>query len=87
MGVEFLGLDAGSYLASLEDSVDFYNDFVVSFLKSAVFGIVVGLIATYQGYTCTPTTEGVSAATTSTVVTSSVCILVSDYVITALWGV
>ena len=87
VGVEFLGLDAGSYLASLEDSVDFYNDFVVSFLKSAVFGIVVGLIATYQGYTCTPTTEGVSAATTSTVVTSSVCILVSDYVITALWGV
>ena len=87
VGVEFLGLDSGTYLASLEGSVDFFNDVVASFLKSAIFGILVGLIATYRGYTCTPTTEGVSAATTSTVVTASVCILLSDYVITALWGV
>jgi len=87
VGVEFLGLDSGTYLASLEGSVDFYDDVVASFLKSAIFGILVGLIATYRGYTCTPTTEGVSAATTSTVVTASVCILLSDYVITALWGV
>ncbi len=80
-------MDSGTYLASLEGSVDFFNDVVASFLKSAIFGILVGLIATYRGYTCTPTTEGVSAATTSTVVTASVCILLSDYVITALWGV
>jgi len=87
VGVEFLGLDSGTYIASLEGSVDFYKDIAVSFLKASIFGILVGLIATYRGYTCTPTTEGVSAATTSTVVTASVGILLADYAITALWGV
>jgi phospholipid/cholesterol/gamma-HCH transport system permease protein len=47
----------------------------------------VGLIATYRGYTSEPSSAGVSAATTSTVVIASVSILVVDYVITALWGV
>ncbi len=87
VGIEFLGLDSGTYLASLEGSVDFRGDVVASFLKSVIFGMLVALIATYRGFTCTPTTEGVSAATTSTVVTASVCILLSDYVITALLGV
>ncbi|MFP6662424.1 MAG: MlaE family lipid ABC transporter permease subunit [Myxococcota bacterium] len=87
VGVNFLGLDSGTYLASLESSVDFRDDIVAAFLKAGIFGMLVGLISTYRGTTCTPTTEGVSAATTSTVVTASVCILVSDYVITALWGV
>jgi len=49
--------------------------------------LVVGLIATYRGYTSEPTSTGVSAATTGTVVTASVAILIINYVITALWGV
>ena len=87
VGVELLGLDSGTYLASLENSVDFRDDVLGCFLKATVFGLLVGLIATFRGYRSTPTTEGVSAATTSTVVTASLCILVADYAFTALWGV
>ena len=87
VGVFLLGLDGGVYLSSLESSVMFRSDVVGSLLKSWIFGMLVGLIATYRGYTCTPNAAGVSRATTSTVVTASVCILLFDYVITALWGV
>ena len=87
VGVHLLGLDGGAYLSGLESSVDFDNDVLGSFLKSVVFGGLVGLIATYRGYTSEPTSAGVSAATTSTVVIASVSILVFDYIITALWGV
>jgi phospholipid/cholesterol/gamma-HCH transport system permease protein len=52
-----------------------------------VFGVLVGLIATYRGFTATPTSAGVSAAATSTVVVASVSTLIVDYFITALWGV
>jgi phospholipid/cholesterol/gamma-HCH transport system permease protein len=87
VGVEVLGLDGGNYLASLEDAVDFRKDVVGSILKSGIFGVQVGLIATYRGYTSEPNAAGVSRSTTSTVVIASVCILFSDYFITALWGV
>jgi phospholipid/cholesterol/gamma-HCH transport system permease protein len=87
VGVNLLGLDGGIYVTSLENSVDFSNDVAGSLLKSAIFGGLVGLVATYRGYTAEPTAEGVSAATTSTVVVASVSILVFDYFITALWGV
>jgi phospholipid/cholesterol/gamma-HCH transport system permease protein len=52
-----------------------------------VFGGLVAIIATYRGYTSEPTAAGVSAATTGTVVVASLCVLIFDYVITALWGV
>jgi len=87
IGVRIMGLDAGLYMSSLRDNVDFANDVAGSLLKALVFGILVGLIATYRGYTTAPTSAGVSSATTSTVVIASVAILVFDYVITALWGV
>jgi len=87
VGVELLGLDGGTYLASLEESVDFREDVVGSVMKAWIFGMIVGLIATYRGYTSEPNAAGVSRATTSTVVIASVTILFSDYFITALWGV
>lgn len=87
IGVRLMGLDAGRYISSLQDNVDFYDDVLGSLLKAVVFGALVGLIATYRGFTTAPTSAGVSTATTSTVVVSSVSILVFDYVITALWGV
>ena len=86
IGVRAMGLDPGLYVMSLKDAVDFSNDVVGSLLKAVVFGVLVGLIATYRGYTTAPTSAGVSSATTSTVVIASVCILLFDYVITALWG-
>ena len=63
------------------------NDVMGSVLKSLVFGVLVGLISTYRGYTAEPNAEGVSQATTSTVVVASVFTLILDYIITALWGV
>ena len=87
VGVELLGLDGGTYLSSLESSVDFRDDVLASLLKAWVFGILVALIATYRGFTSAPNAAGVSRSTTSTVVTASICILIADYFITALWGV
>jgi phospholipid/cholesterol/gamma-HCH transport system permease protein len=87
IGVEVIGLDSGSYLARLESSVDWQDDVLQSLVKSSVFGLLLGWIATHRGYTCERNAAGVSRATTSTVVTSSVCILMADYVLTALWGV
>jgi phospholipid/cholesterol/gamma-HCH transport system permease protein len=87
IGVGIMGVDSGSYMSSLESAVVFRDDIVGSLLKAFVFGILVGLISTYRGYTSAPTSAGVSAATTSTVVVASVSILLFDYVITALWGV
>jgi phospholipid/cholesterol/gamma-HCH transport system permease protein len=85
--VMLLGLHGGTYFSSLESSIGFRDDIVPSFSKSLVFGGLVGLIATFRGFTSEPTSRGVSVATTGTVVTASVCVLLFDYVITALWGV
>jgi phospholipid/cholesterol/gamma-HCH transport system permease protein len=87
IGVSYLGLDGGQYVTSLEEAVDFDNDIAGSLLKSVIFGGLIGIIATHRGYTSEPTAAGVSAATTGTVVAASVCVLLIDYVITALWGV
>jgi phospholipid/cholesterol/gamma-HCH transport system permease protein len=86
VGVVVLGGDGGSYLSTLEDAVAFSEDVGGGLLKAGVFGALVGLIATYRGFTATPTSAGVSAAATSTVVIASVATLIFDYFITALWG-
>jgi phospholipid/cholesterol/gamma-HCH transport system permease protein len=87
VGVALMGLDGGTYVSSLQSAVDFRDDVLGSLLKALIFGVLVALIATYRGYASAPTSEGVSAATTSTVVVASVSILIFDYFITALWGV
>jgi len=87
IGVSLQGLDGGVYLSGLESAVRFTDDVDQSLVKSLVFGMLLGLIATYKGHSCVPDAAGVARATTSTVVTASVCILLSDYVITALWSV
>jgi phospholipid/cholesterol/gamma-HCH transport system permease protein len=87
VGVQLLGVDGGTYISSMEGSINLEDDIAGTLLKSVIFGALVGMIATYRGYTSEPTSAGVSAATTGTVVTGSVAILLFDYVITALWGV
>jgi phospholipid/cholesterol/gamma-HCH transport system permease protein len=64
-------------------AVDFNHDVVNGLLKSFVFGLAICSIATYQGYAAAPTAEGVSGATTRTVVSSSLAILALDLVLTA----
>jgi len=87
VGVGLMSIAPGTYMTSLENAVDFRNDIAGSLLKALLFGAIIGLVATYRGYTSKPTSEGVSSATTSTVVIASVAILIADYIFTALWGV
>jgi phospholipid/cholesterol/gamma-HCH transport system permease protein len=82
--VELLGVDSGAYWGQMQDKTDFFDDIVNGVIKSIVFGIVVTWIAVFEGYDCTPTSEGVSRATTRTVVHSSLATLGLDFVLTAL---
>jgi phospholipid/cholesterol/gamma-HCH transport system permease protein len=83
VGVELLGLDPGSFWSQMQSSVDFNYDIRSGIIKSFVFAAAVGLIATMEGYDAKPTAEGVSSATTRTVVTSSLVILGLDVILTA----
>ena len=82
--VELLGIDAGSYWSQMQDKTDFVDDVLNGVIKSFVFGIVVTWIAVFEGYNCIPTSEGVSRATTRTVVNSSLATLGLDFILTAL---
>lgn len=84
VGVGLLGVDAGAFWSQMEAKVDFYDDIVNGFVKSLVFGIVATWIAVFEGYDSVPTTEGVSRATTRTVVHTAFAVLGLDFVLTAL---
>jgi phospholipid/cholesterol/gamma-HCH transport system permease protein len=60
------------------------NDFVQGLAKPVVFGAIIAITACYFGLRTTGGTEGVGHATTKTVVTASILILVSDYFLTQL---
>jgi phospholipid/cholesterol/gamma-HCH transport system permease protein len=83
VGVVLIGVDEGSFWSQMQASVDFREDIVNGVIKSVVFGIIVSWIAVFEGYDSEPTAEGVSGATTRTVVTSSLAILAADFVLTA----
>lgn len=78
------GIDSGVYWNSMQSGVDFVQDVLNGIIKSTVFGVIVMWIALYEGYTSPPTSEGISRATTRTVVWSSLTVLASDYLLTAL---
>ena len=84
VGVKLIGVDEGSFWSQMQAAVDFREDVVNGIIKSAVFGVAVTWIAVFEGYDAPPTAEGVSRATTRTVVTSSLAILALDFVLTAL---
>lgn len=84
VGVELLGVDAGAYWGQIQNAATFEDDVLNGIIKSLVFGVVVSWIAVYQGYHSLPNSEGVSRATTSTVVVSSLAILGIDFVLTGL---
>jgi len=84
VGVGLLDVDEGAYWSQMQASVDFYDDVMNGIIKSVVFGIVVTWIAVFEGYDAIPTSEGVSRATTRTVVHSSLAILGLDFILTAI---
>lgn len=84
VGVEWLGVYEGSYWANMQNSVEFYDDVANGIIKSVVFGAAVTWIAVFQGYDCEPTSEGISRATTRTVVYGSLAVLGLDFMLTAV---
>jgi phospholipid/cholesterol/gamma-HCH transport system permease protein len=84
IAVVLIGVDQGAFWSQMQGAVDFRNDIINGVIKSVVFGVAVTAIALFEGYDAPPTAEGVSRATTRTVVTSSLAILGLDFVLTAL---
>ena len=84
VGVVMIGVDEGSFWSQMQAAVDFREDILNGVIKSFVFGVAITWIAVFEGYDAPPTAEGVSGATTRTVVTASLSILALDFILTAL---
>jgi phospholipid/cholesterol/gamma-HCH transport system permease protein len=83
VGVTLMGVDAGQFWSQMRGAVEL-RDITEGVVKSGAFGLACSAIAVYEGYHAVPTADGVGRATTRTVVTSSVAVLVLDYMLTAL---
>ena len=83
VAVPIIGVDEGAFWSQMQANVDFRFDVVNGLIKSVVFGIACTIIALFEGFDAPPTAEGVSRATTRTVVTSSLAILALDFVLTS----
>nr|WP_113865366.1 lipid asymmetry maintenance ABC transporter permease subunit MlaE [Brenneria salicis]NMN93138.1 phospholipid/cholesterol/gamma-HCH transport system permease protein [Brenneria salicis ATCC 15712 = DSM 30166]RBP65218.1 phospholipid/cholesterol/gamma-HCH transport system permease protein [Brenneria salicis ATCC 15712 = DSM 30166]RLM31715.1 ABC transporter permease [Brenneria salicis ATCC 15712 = DSM 30166] len=84
VGVDWKGIDSGFFWSAMQGAVEWRQDLVNCVIKSIVFAITVTWIALFNGYDAIPTSEGISRATTRTVVHSSLAVLGLDFVLTAL---
>ncbi len=84
VGVDWLGVDDGSFWSSMQSAVDWYQDVLNGVIKSVVFGIVIIWISVFNGYDAEPSSAGISHATTKTVVNASLAILALDFILTAI---
>ncbi|ADC70900.1 protein of unknown function DUF140 [Thioalkalivibrio sp. K90mix] len=84
VGVGMLGVDSGAYFSQMQSVTDWNEDVLSGVIKSIVFGFVVTWIAVFQGFNAMPTSEGISRATTQTVVVSSLAVLGLDFILTGL---
>ena len=84
VGVDWLGVDRGSFWSIMQSQVSFEKEILNGIIKSFVFALLVTWIALYKGYDCVPTSEGISRATTETVVHSSLAVLGFDFILTAV---
>jgi phospholipid/cholesterol/gamma-HCH transport system permease protein len=82
IGVSVMGVDAGTFWSQLQNSIS-VSDVNEGLIKALVFGATCTLLAVYYGYNAEPTAEGVGLATTRTVISSSVLVLIFDYMLTA----
>ena len=83
VAVPLIGVDNGAFWSQMQANVDFRNDILNGIIKSFVFGIACTIIALFEGYDAPPTAEGVSRATTRTVVNSSLAVLGLDFIMTS----
>ncbi|WP_394853714.1 lipid asymmetry maintenance ABC transporter permease subunit MlaE [Exercitatus varius] len=83
IGVDWKGIDGGSFWSVMQNAIA-TKDLVYGFIKSLVFAFTVVWVALFNGYDCVPTAEGISQATTQTVVHASLLVLGLDFVLTAI---
>lgn len=83
VGVDWKGVDGGSFWSVMQNSV-MLSDLLNGFIKSLVFAVAVVWIALFNGYDAMPTSEGISQATTRTVVHASLTVLGLDFILTAI---
>ena len=84
VGVDWKGVDGGSFWSVMQNSVSWQTDILNGIIKSVVFAVAVVWIALFNGYDAVPTSEGISRATTKTVVHASLTVLALDFVLTAM---
>lgn len=84
VGVDWLGVNNGSFWGNMQAAVNFRLDVLNGLIKSLVFGFVITWIAVYQGYFTEPNSLGISRSTTKTVVYSSLMVLSLDFILTAI---
>lgn len=84
VGVLLIGVDSGSFWSQMQGGVDVWKDVGNGIIKSVVFAVAVTFIALFEGYEAHPTPEGVSRATTRTVVVASLTVLGLDFILTAM---
>ena len=82
VGVELLQVDVGAFWQQMQGTLT-PNDIAEGIFKSFVFGVIASLLAVWEGYNAIPTAEGVGRATTRTVVTTGISVLIVNFMITA----
>lgn len=80
-----LGYSVGSFITSMRAFVSI-QDLIFASIKGAVFGAVIPIFACFYGFRCKAGAEGVGIATTSSVVSTSVAIIVLDFVLTFVFS-
>lgn len=83
VSVTVLDANRTIYVKRTWDFLEF-NDVYSGLLKAAVFGLIIALVGCYKGFYTRGGAEGVGKATTGSVVISSMMILISDYLLTAI---
>ncbi|MCB0318673.1 MAG: ABC transporter permease [Bdellovibrionales bacterium] len=83
VAVKLLGLSGGTFMSEMISAVG-TTDIYSGLIKALVFGFIFGWVSCYKGYTCGFGAKGVNKATTQSVVTSSVAVLVVDYFLTSV---
>jgi len=86
VGYNDLGLDPIFYVQKVLQTLT-VADFISGFLKTPVFALVIAIVACYYGLNVKGGTQGVGSATTKSVVTSSITILVGDYFLTKFFWI
>ncbi|MDX1626624.1 MAG: MlaE family lipid ABC transporter permease subunit [Wenzhouxiangellaceae bacterium] len=83
-GIHIVGIDPNVFWGNMQNSVELWNDFGGGMLKAVAFGFLASWLAVFFGWTCRPTGAGVAVATTQTVIATAICVLLLDFVLSAL---